>query len=128
MLRAPASIQADPELTAVFRNHADKVIPDPIDYSAWFDRVNERRRRIAVGSRRYSAVQDKMLFGRQPEWAHFLDPKTGDLMPTVKLERETTVQRRERLEKVRALMADRQRRIEQVATFGFQGTGTEVAR
>lgn len=82
-------------------------------YSDWFARADERRRRIAVGARRYALVQGQE---KSPGWESFLDPTSGQLLPLATLRAETPTQRRERVAKVRALVANRREQLRKQAT------------
>lgn len=117
VLAPPRRIVADPAKMAAFANAANRSVPDPSDYAMWFDRADEKRRRLAVGSRRYSTMRDKL--GAEPEWAHFLDADTGDLLTMRRLQDETPEERTERMGKVKTLIADRKKQIEQLSTYGF---------
>lgn len=90
--------------------------PDPIVYRDWFDQADERRRRLAVGTRRYSAVKE--LLGETPAWEHFLDPDTGSLLPTADLQAETDEERAERLDQVREVLGERRRLARRGSQFG----------
>lgn len=107
-----------PEQLAVFTNASDRLIPDPATYSDWFDRADEKRRRVAVGARRYSAVRD--VLGADPRWEDFIDPDTGSLLGVAALKSEPDAARTERVAKVRAEIARREALIRQVATLGFE--------
>jgi len=114
---APPSWVHDEAKMEVFKNNAEKVIPDPAHYSAWFDRASERQRRIAVGSRRYGEV-DK-LTGGAASWAHFVDPGTGDLVPLKRLRTETKTERQARIDEVNRVIDERGRDIRHLSTYGF---------
>ena len=118
VLAPPPEVTEDPARLAVFTTNADKVIPDPAEYSTWFDRANERRRKIAVGAKRYAAIQKQL--GNQPiTWEHFLDPDTGDLVPLTQLQAESDAERAQRIAQVRSLIAERAVLIRTTSTFGF---------
>lgn len=85
--------------------HDASLEPDPATYSEWFGRADERRRRLAVGTRRYGLVQD--LVGRAPTWADFLDPDTGRLLTQAELRAESEAARLARVERARKLIAER---------------------
>jgi len=114
---APPSWVHDEAKMEVFKTNAEKVIPDPAHYSAWFDRASERQRRIAVGSRRYGEV-DK-LTGGAASWAHFVDPRSGDLVPLKRLRTESKQEREARVEEVNRLIDERGRDIKHLSTYGF---------
>lgn len=100
--------------------------PDPLVYHDWFLAADEKRRRLAVGARRYSAVQ--AVAGKNIQWADFLDPKTGDLLPLAALKAETPAQRIDRLAKVRAMLGARRVQAQQVSQQGFlTGVGGKPA-
>jgi hypothetical protein len=102
----------------VFTNAAHKIIPDPLAYRDWFAHADEKRRRIAVGTRRYSTVAAKV--NGQPEWEDFLDPATGDLLPLEHLKNETHEDRQERLDQVFDMLMRQRRELARVGVYGFQ--------
>jgi len=101
---------------ASFANAENRLIPDPVSYSDWFDQADERRRRTAVGSRRYAEVAGKV---GEPSWHHFLDPETGELMPLATLRTEGSRARERRVNRVQKLLAQRREHIRQVQVYGF---------
>jgi hypothetical protein len=117
VLAPPAHIINDPRKMAIFHNAASRVIPDPHEYGTWFQRADERRRRLAVGSRRYSEVQKAL--GHEPSWEHFLNPETGALLPRKILQAESMADRALRVHRVRGLLAQRKADLAAVATYGF---------
>ncbi len=117
VLAPDPAIADNPELLATFANASDQLIPDPVAYGDWFAQADERRRKTAVGSRRYSLVRGTL--GQDPDWAHFLDPESGELLPLATLKNEGHSDRAERVNRVRALMAHRRELIKQVQTYGF---------
>lgn len=117
VLRPPEYAKTHPEKLNVFSNSAGKLVPDPATYSAWFNQADERRRRLAVGTRRYSAVRE--VLEEEPTWAHFLDPRDGDLMPLEALRNESASDRAARVQIVMKQLAQQAGDIRQTATFGF---------
>src|SRR5439155_108240 len=111
------AIADNPELLATFASAEGQLVPDPVAYSEWFDQADERRRRTAVGSRRYALVRDTA--GAEPDWAHFLDPEDGELLPLAVLQTEDAGARADRINRVRQLMGERRELIKQVQTYGF---------
>lgn len=93
------------EAGETFRTAAGKAIGDPHTYDQWFSNANERHRKEAVGARRYNAVAE--LTGGEPEWAAFVDPEEGGLLPLDVLKAESPGQRASRIQSVRAVMAER---------------------
>jgi hypothetical protein len=77
--------------------------PDHVVYSDWWRSADERRRRVAVGTRRYSLVRD--LLGAEPEWEHFVDPETGQLLGHAELRGEEPKDRHARVNRVRHVLA-----------------------
>src|SRR5271165_2967652 len=96
----------------VFTQAAGRVVPNPAVYSEWFAAAPENRQRTAVGTRRYSLVQD--LVGT-PAWEHFVSPETGGLLTVPELRGESPEARTERVAKVRAISARRREQLRQVA-------------
>lgn len=109
-------IEEDPALTAVFRNAQSEVAPDPVAYNEWFDGADEKRRRLAVGGRRYDAMKEE--FGGQPPWSAFIDPNTGSLVPLATLERESTRARTKRIGQVSRAIDERAAALRRVLSFG----------
>lgn len=117
VLDPPKEILNDPALMAEFENEQKQVVPDPAVYSDWFANASEDKQRKAVGSRRYSAVRDRL--GRAPAWEDFINPDTGKLLAVEDLKNEKESARQERLTKTRSLIADRAELIRQTDTYGF---------
>ena len=105
----------------VFANLAGQVIPDPQTYVQWWDRANEKRRRLAVGTRRFSKAKE--VLGREPAWPELIDPATGDLLTLKQIERETVAERHDRVVEVEKKIAERRSLLQQVSTFGFEVPG-----
>ena len=115
VLSAPSYLK--PEDLTLFRDNAGAAVPNPAVYETWFQQAGERQRRLAVGSRRYSELRDQL--GREPDYAHFVDPTDGEILSLATLKSEDPKDREERVNKVRRMMADRARDIARVATYGF---------
>ncbi len=116
VLRSLAELTDNPEAMALFTTAKDKIIPDPVVYSQWFDGADDKRRRLAVGARRYEVVRDR-LDGRLPSWGDFLDPNSGKLMHVETLRREPDADRFTRRAAVAELMAERKRAIQRAAAM-----------
>lgn len=113
-------LELTPEKQAIFTNAQGKLVPDPVDYSAWFDGAPERNRATAIGVRRYYTMKEKLATsGREPEYADFLDPDDGDLLAVKRIDGESLQQHAERRQQVDRLIAARQDEIRKVYTFGF---------
>jgi len=97
------------------RANKDKLLPDHLTYSEWFDSASEQRRRLAVGTRRYSAIADIV---DNPSWEHFVNPETGELLTVDELTKENARQRNARLATLRGEIADQAKAVEKVAVFG----------
>lgn len=119
VLRPLKSVKEDPVKQAVFTNAQGALVPDPATYADWWETAPRDEQRLAVGSRRYHLVASKLPPAEPLTWEHFLDPTTGDLLPLQRLKYEGTVQRRERVEKVRTLIGRLRELIRQAALFGF---------
>jgi hypothetical protein len=111
VLRSAAEIEDDP----IFINAADKVIPDPLVYSDWFNDADDRRRKLAVGVDRYQAGSEVQP---RPGWELFIDPETGRVLTPAEIRAETPAERGTRLAAVRAII---QRRAQQKAEVAVQG-------
>lgn len=114
VLSSPEGVSSD---EPVFQNIRGSLIPDPISYSDWFSQADEKRRRLAVGTRRYNAVATSMH--GDPDWAAFLDPVTGDLVPLARLESETWLERESRARKVREKLLALRSQLGELSTVGF---------
>ena len=112
VLRPPSWANNQAKLAAF----ATAPVPDPAVYADWFASADERRRRLAVGAKRYSTLAAKL--GRKPSYADFLD-ETGRLLPTDQLKAETATQRAKRVAKVNAEIAHRRQVKQDVARLGF---------
>lgn len=102
---------------AEFANAAEQPIPDPVIYSDWFDRADEKRRSLSVGARKLATVQKSI--GGRPSYEHFVDPATGEIMKLEALKNESPEDRTARVAAVRQEMDKRRRLIRQVKAFGF---------
>lgn len=86
-----------------FANASSGRIPDPVAYDDWFRQADERRRRIAVGSRRYDLVKAQKPAGVSPEWSDFIG-SDGKLIPTKTLKAGPSAERKG---EVMAMLAQR---------------------
>ncbi len=119
ILTPAGHIVNDPALSKTFTDSKDDLIPDPAGYSAWWeDQASARRKRLAVGTRRYSLVQD-LTGDDNPPWEAFSDPKTGGLMPMDRLKAESEDQRLRRQIRLTKMADERRKAIEQISTFGL---------
>lgn len=116
VLTANRDVLDDPDKLAVFTTAEDKLVPDPLTYSQWFDRAPQQHRETAVGVRRYRAVAAQ---GGVPSWEAFLDPDTGSVMPLNRLQDETTEERARRVLRVRQQMQERRELLRKVAMMGW---------
>lgn len=111
------AIVSDPAKQALFKTAEDKLVPDPIEYSTWFDAAPERKRMDAIGVRRYKTMADKL--DRQPTYADYVDPETGSLAKVQVLAYETQEEHQARASLVQELFAKRREDIRQVKGMGF---------
>ena len=86
-------------------------------YDEWFARADEQKRRMAVGTRRYSTAQE--ILGHEPTWIDFVDPDTGGLLTLAELQAETWGERQTRAMKVQALIRERGQAKRDVGRLGF---------
>ena len=114
VLAPPSSLPK--ETGPVFTTAEDKLIPDPTIYADWWQQADDRRRRLAVGSRRYSVAKD--VLGHTPRYEHLVDPQTGALLSLDRLRAESPADRLARVALVRGEMAQRRAEIRTVATWG----------
>lgn len=119
LMAAPSHIARDPAKLAVFENASRKAVPDPSVYSEWFDRADVKRRKLAVGARRYSTVANQLGDDAAPSWEHFVNPETGSLLPLKELQGEAAEDRAIRIQKVRLVIAERRELLRQTSTYGF---------
>jgi len=119
VLRPPPGFADNPALQAAFRNAQGAGIPDPATYDRWFSSVGERRRKLAVGSRRYDTIKTVLDGTRDPEWSDFINAETGELLPISELKEENALDRAERKLAVNALISARRETISQIASTGF---------
>jgi hypothetical protein len=118
VLKPPADLVADPQRMAALEKGAAALAPDHAVYSDWWASADERRKRLAVGSRRYDAAA-KALDGGAPSWEQFVDPKTGKRLSIGRLSTESPRQREKRIDKVRREVAVRKEMLRLTRTYGF---------
>lgn len=128
VLRPLEAFAEDPAKLARFETAMEKVIPDPIDYSRWFDQATEKQKVQAVGPVRYRTLKARLPAEREPQYADFLDQEGGNLVPVDQLKAETPQQQQARRAEVDQLIAKRQRQIKQVARLGFETPPPPVQR
>lgn len=104
IVRPPARENA-PDPPPVFRQDQGALIPDGSTYGDWWKQADDRRRKIAVGVRRYLTMLDRLQ--REPDWIEFMDPDTGGLLSVDQLKAETVSERNERVGKMRAVIGER---------------------
>lgn len=117
VLSPPGHILASPQAMETFHRGAALAVPDPAVFADWFAGAPERLQRLAVGSRRYSAVRDKL--GATPGYHHFVSPDTGHLLSTEVLKTEPARSRQRRVRLLGRLARRRQEDLARVATYGF---------
>lgn len=119
MLRGVEQVPEDPVAAAEFANADNDLIPDPAVYSDWFAAADEKRRKIAVGVKRYETVRQAK--GSEPAWEDFLDPEAGNLLPVDRLKEESPEDRAERVEQALDLIAERRLALKDVeGRFGIE--------
>jgi SPP1 gp7 family putative phage head morphogenesis protein len=64
-------------------------ILDPGNVNDWFARQPEDFRRRVVGKNRYNLMKQQL--GREPDWASFVDPQSGQLLKMADLKKESAV-------------------------------------
>lgn len=111
VLAAPSR---DPERgPTVFQQAQGSLVPDPDTYGSWWKQADDRRRKIAVGVRRYLTMLDRLQ--REPDWIEFMDPDTGGLLSVEQLKAETVSERNERVGRMRQVIGERRDELERVA-------------
>jgi SPP1 gp7 family putative phage head morphogenesis protein len=118
VFRPPAEFENDPAVRASFETPAGDSIPDPSAYSTWFSTATVEQRKLAVGSRRYNAVQAAVGGIREVEWTDFIEP-TGKLLTLKKIADETGIERFRRKLLVQSAIQERVSLLNQVAARGF---------
>lgn len=118
VLTPPSHIVNDPAAMQVFRQEAKLTVPDVVHYPEWFGKAPEPLRRQVVGTGRYSTMQ-KLLRGRHPSWAHFVDPATGELLTRGQLQQESDADRKARVAEVRRQARQRAQDLRTTLTYGF---------
>ena len=118
VLATPAEVRNDPRVAAEFKNVSAAVIPDPSVYSQWFDQADEKRRKDAVGAKRYNAMAQDLRGARPPEWTDFIDGD-GRLLSANEIKREHPEARRKRKEAAHTAISRRSKDLAAVAQTGF---------
>lgn len=103
----------DVSLLTEFADTSANPIPDPVVYSQWFDSVEEGRRKLAVGVRRYNEMKRKLGDLREPQWSDFIQ-EDGSLIPLAKLKEESLADSSARKTIVGTLIEARKKKIEQI--------------
>ena len=107
----------EPEKQAPFLDTQKTLVPDPVDFSAWFDQAHPAKRMQSVGARRYLHLKARL--GYEPTYADLLDPETGTLIAHDKLHAETPGTHQARRKDALALLRERKKQLRQALTFGF---------
>lgn len=95
----------------------DKVLGDVVSYDRWFANADDRKRKLAVGSRKYEAV--KAMTKQPPPWSAFIDPQTGSLLTLQHLINEPATARQDRIAQVESQIQQQRQQKIQMRTFGF---------
>lgn len=119
VLDVDPDIENDPSAKALFTDNDHKLVPDPVTYDDWFQTASDQERRWAVGARRLAIVSRQLAPGESLTWAHFLDPKTGQLLSLDTLRKETESARDARVDMVNDVIAQRRDLAIQVSRFGY---------
>jgi len=118
VLRPPEEFENDPAVRAEFQTAQGASVPDPAAYDQWFDRVDEGRRKMAVGARSYNTMKEKLAGSRPPEWTDFIQPD-GRLLKPKQLREESEFERAKRKEFVRLSIRERENLLKQVSSRSF---------
>jgi len=119
LLAPPEEFLKDPALRAEFQNAQADAIPDPAAYTQWFARASEKERTLAVGVRRYRAMERRLSgTGQRPEWTDFIDAE-GRLISAQRIRSESEAARAERKTIVDAILDQRERLYREAARQGF---------
>ncbi|NDD55722.1 hypothetical protein EBZ39_17970, partial [bacterium] len=112
-------IENNPDLKALFTDQRNDIIPDPQTYEQWFAQASDRERRWAVGTRRLRAAERRLEPGESLTWASMINPRTGQLLPTETIIRETPRRRETRIAVVSDIIAERSELHRQITKFGY---------
>jgi hypothetical protein len=112
-------IENNPDLKALFTDQRNDIIPDPQTYEQWFAQASDRERRWAVGTRRLRAAERRLEPGEPLTWASMINPRTGQLLPTETIVRETPRRRETRMAVVADIVAERSELHRQITKFGY---------
>lgn len=108
----------DASALKLFRDAESMLVPDPLTYSRWFAGADDRARRLAVGTRRYSAAKE-LAGGAEPGYEIFVDPDSEGLMSLDGLRSESPAARAQRLARVRDIIHERGEMIRTVQMLGL---------
>lgn len=118
LLAPPEEFLKDPALRAEFANDQNDVIPDPAAYTQWFSQATEKDRALAVGVRRYRAMERRLSgTGQRPEWPDFLDSE-GRLLSVAAIRGEKEDARAKRKTEVAAVLDRREQLYREAAGKG----------
>ena len=124
LLEPPEEFLKDPALKAEFANAQADVIPDPAAYTQWFAAAGEKERTLAVGVRRYRAMERRLSgTGQRPEWPDFLDAE-GRLISPAKITSETPAASAERKQAATDAITRREQLYQQAKAAGMKGIET----
>lgn len=112
-------IENNPDLKTLFTDQRNDIIPDPQTYEQWFAQASDRERRWAVGTRRLRAAERRLEPGESLTWASMINPRTGQLLPTETIQRETPRRRETRIAVVADIIAERSELHRQITKFGY---------
>jgi SPP1 gp7 family putative phage head morphogenesis protein len=118
VLQPPKELENDPDVAAAFANDQGAGIPDPASYDNWFASADRERQVMAVGARRYRAVEDLLRGLRPPEWTDFIDEE-GKLLPISKINSESPADRATRKFEVGEVIRKRGEQVKAIAAKGF---------
>jgi len=118
VLQPPKELENDPDVAAAFANDQGAGIPDPASYDNWFASADRERQIMAVGARRYRAVEDLLRGLRPPEWTDFID-EDGKLLPISKINSESPADRATRKFEVGEVIRRRGEQVKAIAAKGF---------
>lgn len=121
-LGIPDYLKKDPAARSAYEKATAALVPDPASYADWWQQAKPSERKAAVGAKRFGAVKQRVK--REPKWPDFLDPD-GKLLTPSEIKAETPDEREQRLRRLKAILDQRRRQYEEVASRGYSTPDTD---
>jgi len=116
VLAPPQEALDDPAYLAELRALTANSGPDIVTQQQWWQQTDESRKRLAVGSKRYQAMKDKL--NREPDWVDFVNVD-GGFIKTENLLKESAEQRERRRMAIQMTIAEQGQAARDVSRLGF---------